>query len=103
MSDTPNYIPPGSPEWQEACIQRMAKLERELAEAKSQAAVWRTGAHNVVDGCAALKAERDQWREVAEELSDIAAHIGWTSVEDGGVIKAAERARERFRKLKESS
>jgi len=58
---------------------------------------------NLVDFARQLERELNQWREFAEELARSVRHIGWTSCEEGAVIKQTEAALAKFDTLKKGT
>lgn len=85
----------------EEATNRIAQLERELAEAKEALGNWK----DVAEGMSAWKDEllqvakqRDQWRDVATEL----AHAIKVGNDHGYGLRIGDEATAKFRKLKES-
>ena len=82
------------------------QLERELAEAREANRMMHASCTEAIDQMKAIsvrevakrRSERDQWREVAEELMNSAMDIT-----DGIEWPPFDNAREKFRKLKEAS
>jgi uncharacterized coiled-coil DUF342 family protein len=85
-------------ESQKRLSERIAQLERELAEAIKQRDLASASADRNREMASKLRDQRDQWREVAEELMNSAMDLT-----DGIEWPPFDNAREKFRKLKEAS
>lgn len=82
------------------------KLEIELEAANARIKILET--ENAQNNAAAvtfdlcvMSQDRDNWREIANALAEVARHIGYTSSEETRVCVEAERALAAYLKLKE--
>ena len=74
----------------------MGQLELELAEVQKRASEY-------MDQLQHWQVQCLKWTACAEELARSARNIGWTSCEEGAVIKQAEAALAKFDALKKGT